>query len=213
MEFTTLLEIVGDEPVFETGLLLAGEVDPRQVRRQLVRWTQTGRLYQLRRGLYALAPPFQKVKPHPFLVANRLVRGSYVSCQSALAYHGLIPEYTPVTVSVTSGRPDRKETPLGIFEFHHIQTAWLRGYRQVDLGGGQKAFLATPEKALLDLIYLYAGADSPDYLRELRLQRLEILHLDELLRLAEDSNRPKLKRAARIVADLARAEAQEYEAL
>ncbi|MBU1748407.1 MAG: hypothetical protein KKA73_12020, partial [Chloroflexi bacterium] len=27
-----------------------------------------GRLYQLRRGLYALAPPFQKTRPHPFLV-------------------------------------------------------------------------------------------------------------------------------------------------
>jgi len=213
MEFTTLLEIVGDEAVFETALLLAGEVDPRQVYRQLARWTRLGRLYQLRRGLYALAPPFQKVKPHPFLIANRLVAGSYVSCQSALAYYGLIPEYTPVTVSVTTGRPGRKGTSLGVFEFRHIQTAWLHGYRLVELGGGQKAFLAMPEKALLDLIYLYAGADSPDYLRELRLQRLEILHLDELLRLAEDSNRPKLKRAARIVADLARAEAQEYEAL
>ena len=213
MEFTTLLEIVGDEPVFETGLLLAGEVDPRQVRRQLVRWTQTGRLYQLRRGLYALAPPFQKVKPHPFLVANRLVGGSYVSCQSALSYHGLIPEYTPVTVSVTTRRPGRKETPLGVFEFHHIQTTWLHGYRLVELGGGQKAFLATPEKALLDWVYLYPGADSPDYLGELRLQHLERLDLNELLRLAEDSDRPKLKRAARIVAELARAEAQEYESL
>jgi len=213
MEFTALLEIVGDEAVFETALLLAGEVEPRQVRRQLVRWTQAGRLYQLRRGLYALAPPFQKVKPHPFLIANRLVGGSYVSCQSALAYYGLIPEYTPVTVCVTTGRPGRKETPLGVFEFHHIQTPWLRGYRLVDLGGGQKAFLATPEKALLDCIYLYPGADSPAYLSELRLQHLESLDLDELLRLAEDSSRPKLKRAARIVVDLARAQAQEYETL
>jgi predicted transcriptional regulator of viral defense system len=213
MEFTTLLEIVGDEAVFETALLLAGDVDPRHVRRQLVRWTKAGRLYQLRRGLYALAPPFQKVKPHPFLIANRLVSGSYVSCQSALAYYGLIPEYTPVTVSVTTGRPGRKETPLGVFEFHHIQTAWLHGYRLVDLGGEQKAFLAAPEKALLDCISLYPGADSPAYLSELRLQHLESLDLDELLRLAEDSGRPKLKRAARIVADLARAQAQEYETL
>ncbi|MFH1314516.1 MAG: type IV toxin-antitoxin system AbiEi family antitoxin domain-containing protein, partial [Candidatus Eisenbacteria bacterium] len=78
MEFLELIEIVGDEPVFETGLLLAGEVDPADVRRQLSRWTKAGRLYQLRRGLYALAPPFQKVKPHPFLIANRMVRASYV---------------------------------------------------------------------------------------------------------------------------------------
>lgn len=64
---------MGDEPVFEAGLLLAGDVDPSDVRRQLSRWVNAGRLYQLRRGLYALAPPFQKIRPHPFLVANRLV--------------------------------------------------------------------------------------------------------------------------------------------
>ena len=82
MKFDRLLEIVSKEPVFETGLLLAGDVAPADVRRQLSRWTASGRLYQLRRGLYALAPLYQKVKPHPFLIANRMVRGSYVSLQS-----------------------------------------------------------------------------------------------------------------------------------
>lgn len=43
MEFTTLLEIVGDEPVFETALLLAGDVDPRDVHRQLSRWVRCWR--------------------------------------------------------------------------------------------------------------------------------------------------------------------------
>ena len=55
MRFEDLLGIVGSEPVFETGLLLTGDVDPVDVRRQLSRWTRAGRLYQLRRGLYALA--------------------------------------------------------------------------------------------------------------------------------------------------------------
>jgi len=50
MEFANLLKIVGEEPVFETSLLLAGEVDPADVRRQLSRWTTSGRLHQLRRG-------------------------------------------------------------------------------------------------------------------------------------------------------------------
>ena len=64
-----------------------------------------------------LKPPFQKVKPHPFVVANRMVRGSYVSCQSALAHYSLIPEHVPVVTSVTTSRPGRWETPLGIYEF------------------------------------------------------------------------------------------------
>ncbi|MGH7497017.1 MAG: type IV toxin-antitoxin system AbiEi family antitoxin domain-containing protein [bacterium] len=213
MEFPKLVKIVGDEPVFETSLLLAGEVDPSDVRRQLSRWTKAGRLYQLRRGLYALAPPFQKVKPHPFVIANHMVRGSYVSCQSALAYYDLIPEYVPVITSVTALRPARWETQFGVFEFRHLKIDLLHGYRLMDLSQEQRAFTATPEKALLDLIHLHPGADSPDYLRELRLQNLERLNLEELKQLAFLANSPKLQRAANLVAMLSATEVQEYETL
>jgi len=115
MEFERLLEIVGDEPVFETGLLLAGDVNPANVRRQLSRWVKAGRLSQLRRGLYVLAPPFQKVKPHPFLLANRLKPSSDVSLQSALAFYGLIPEAVLEVTSVTTTRPAHWETALGSY--------------------------------------------------------------------------------------------------
>jgi len=213
MDFEQLLRIVGDEPVFETGLLLAGGVDPRHVRRQLSRWVRAGRLYQLRRGLYALAPPYQKVKPHPFLIANRLARGSYVSLQSALAHYGLIPEYVPTVTSATTTRPGRWETPLGIFEFRHLKPALFFGYRRLDLGEGQAAFVATPEKALLDLIYLTPGGDAPEYLRELRLQNLDRLDLDALQRMTTRFDRPKMARAAERVAELARGEAEEYESV
>jgi len=211
MEFTRLVEIVSDEPVFETGLLLAGTVDPNEIRKQLSRWTQSGRLYQLRRGLYTLAPPYQKVKPHPFVIANRLVRNSYVSCQSALAYYGLIPEYVPVTTSITTARPARWDTPLGSFEFRHVKVELLRGYRMTDVGRDQQAFVATPEKALLDLIYLQPGSDSPNYLRELRLQNLDRLEMDELRRQADLAGSPKLRRATNAMIELARSE--EYTAL
>ena len=213
MEFGDLLRVAGDEPVFETSLLLAGNVDPRDVRRQLSRWTSAGRLYQLRRGLYALAPPYQKVKPHPFVCANRMVRGSYVSCQSALAQYGIIPENVPVVVSVTTARPARWSTPLGAFEFRHIKTGLLRGYQMLELGGGQKALVATPEKALLDLAYLHPGADSPDYLRELRLQNTDRLDLNEMQRLAALLGSAKLRRVSALVVEQARAEAKEYETL
>ena len=213
MELTTLLEIVGDQPLFETGLLLAGDVDAADVRRQLSRWTRAGRLYQLRRGLYALAPPHQKVKPHPFVVANAMVRGSYVSLQSALAHYGLIPEYTPAVTSVSAGRPARWETPLGDYEYRHVKTGWLHSYRRLELGRDEFAFVATPEKALLDLIYLQPGGEAPAYLEELRLQGLERLDLEALAGLAKGTGRPKLQRAARRIAALARSELSEYESL
>ncbi len=196
MEFDRLVEIVRDEPVFETGLLLAGDVEPNLIRRQLTRWKNAGRLYQLRRGLYSLAPPFQKVKPHPFTVANRMVQGSYVSCQSALAHYGLIPEYVPTVVSVCSCRPRHWNTPLGGFLFRHVRTDYLSSYQLMEMGDGQQALVAKPAKALLDLIYLTPEGDSVDYIRSLRLQNLEKLDTHALTSSAREFGKPKLIRAA-----------------
>ena len=217
MEFERLLELVGEEPVFETSLLLAGKVNPEIVRLQLSRWTKSGRIYQLRRGLYTLAPPYQKVKPHPFLIANSLQRASYVSGQSALAFYGLIPDIVQVTLSVTAGRPEHLETPLGIFEFRHIKPQLLSGYRMTALHGlnspEQQALVARPEKGLLDLVYLQPGGDQPAYLRELRLQNLEQLDLDELHRQSKKFNTPKMNRAVRTIAGLVQRDSLEYETL
>jgi hypothetical protein len=212
MDFARLLEIVGDAPVFETGFLLAGDVSPEDVRRQLSRWTRAGRLYQLRRGVYAPAPPYQKVKPHPFAIANAQRRPSYVSLQAALSHHGMIPEVTPVTTSVTTGRPGEWENSLGRYTFRHVKPAWLHGYRLLEVGQGQQAFVATPEKALLDLVYLRPGGDDPAYLESLRLQSLERLDLVTLEALAEQGG-PKLERAARRIAALVLAQGEEYETL
>jgi len=202
MKFDALLEIVEGEPVFETGFLLAGDVDPADVHRQLSRWVRSGRLHQLRRGLYAVAPPYRRVTPHPFVVANRLVRGSYVSLQSALAFHGLIPEHVPVTTSVTTGRPQRRENPFGSFEYHHVSPTLLDGYRLETLAGGQEALVATPAKALADLVRLVPGADSPAYLSELRLEGLDRIDPAELEAHPILGRRPKIRRALRSLAAL-----------
>lgn len=213
MKFEELLTLAGQEPIFETSLLLAGDVDPADMQRQLSRWVKAGRLLQIRRGLYTLAPPFQKTGPHPFLLANALVPGSYISLQSALAHASLIPEYVPVTTSVTLGRPGRWDTPLGSHVYRHLQGQFFTGFESTELGGGQSAFLAHPEKALLDLVYLEPEADSAEYLAELRLQNLETLDLAELRRLAELAGKPKLLRAARRIAELAAVEFLEYQTL
>lgn len=213
MDFATLNDWVGAEPLFETGLLLAGKTDPLLARKQLSRWVSGGKVIQLRRGLYMLAPPYQKVRPHPFLVANRIHAPSYVSLQSALSYYDLIPEHVPLTTSVTTARPARFQTPAGGFEFRHVQRSWFHGFRRVDLGGGQAAFIALPEKALLDLIYLIPGGDSPAYLRGLRLQNLESLDMPRLQKLAADSGQPKLERALAAVRTIRDEEKSAFEAL
>ena len=213
MKFEELLSIVEDEPVFETSLLLSGNVDPVDVRRQLSRWAGNGRLYRLRRGLYALAPPYRKVKAHPFVVANRMVRPSYVSLQSAMAIHGLIPESVPVTTSITTGRPGEFSTPLGTFVFRHVRTPLFQGFRGFEMDTLQPAFVATPEKALLDLLYLEKGSDSEAYLAELRLEIDDGFDLEELERFSRIFRSGKVRRAVAGVIDRAGENAMEVDVL
>jgi predicted transcriptional regulator of viral defense system len=202
MKWEELLRQVADEPVFRTGFLAGSDESLAALRLQLSRWVKTGKLIQLTKGLYTLAEPYRRLTPHPFVVANAMRKASYVSLQSALGYFGMIPEHVPTVTSVTTQRPARVETPLGRFLFRHIKTSWFSGYKQVDLGSGQKAFIASPEKALLDLVYLTPGADSHDFLAELRLQNLERLDRDALVHLAQRTRSLKLRRATKLLASL-----------
>jgi len=203
MNWDQLLALVAQEPVFSSGLLLSGEVADHQVRLQLSRWVKAGRLVQLRRGLYCLAPPWQKVEPHPFLMANRLRAGTYVSLQSALAWHGVIPEHVPAVTSVGPGRPQTSRTLLGAFQFNHIAQRLCFGYEKIEVTNRQFAFVASAEKALLDLVHLTPGGEATTFLKELRLQDPSgIICPDTLDKLARRSAKPKLIRSARRIAAL-----------
>lgn len=209
MKFSELLETVGELPVFRASLLLAGDRDPADLRRQLARWNASGKVVQLRRGVYVLAAPWRRVEPHPFLLANELQRPSYVSLESALAYHGLIPEAVPVTTSVTTGRPGTLDTPLGRFRYRHLRPETFFGYRRVAVFRDQEARVAEAGKALLDLAYLTAGGDAVESLEGLRLEGFDALRPEALRELARRWNRPKIDRAVAAILELERAAAKE----
>ena len=196
MKWPEFLAALGREPVFFASLLQTGDMTHRELSVQLSRWVRSGRLIQLRRGVYAIAPPYRQVEPHPFLVANTLRKNAYVSLQSALAFHGVIPEHVPVCTSVTTGRPERLDTPLGTYVYHRIKPDHLFGFEQRAVAPNQVAFVASAEKALLDLVYLTPGASAERYLRELRLQHTHVLDGETLQALAERMGKPKLRRAA-----------------
>lgn len=195
MKFGELVGLVGTLPLFRGSLLLAGDRDPADVRRQLVRWKRSGRVTQLRRDVYVLGPTWRRVEPHPFVIANELQRPSYVSLQSALAYHGMIPEGVPVTTSVTSARPGRFDTPLGRYDYRHLRPEVFFGYVRVPVFQHQHARVADPAKALLDLVYLTAAGDAAEYLESLRLENLDDLDPGVLRSHAERWKKKKIDRA------------------
>jgi predicted transcriptional regulator of viral defense system len=113
-----------------------------------------GELLQLRRGLYLLAR--DRKTPHPFVLAQALQPGSYVSFETALGFHGWIPESVPVTLSVTPGPRSVKvdHAVLGLFRFFPLAIRPGHFLATVDrcAFAEQAALVAHPLRALADII-------------------------------------------------------------
>jgi predicted transcriptional regulator of viral defense system len=199
MKFKELLKLIKEETIFSSSLLMAGNESVFQIRMQLSRWVAEDKIIQIKRGLYAIASPYTNQEPHPFLIANMIKKASYISLQSALEYYGIIPEYVPKITSVTTGRPGVVNSKLGIFIFKHLKKDLFWGYQEQEVIRGTKVFIARPEKALLDLIYLTPNSDNDAYIEELRLQRWEKINIELLLHYAKDFKKPKMERAANLL--------------
>ena len=195
MKFNELLRIVDGEAVFSSALLYAGLESPNSIRAQISRWVKEGKLLKLRRALYAVNPDYSGKNPDSFISANAMITPSYVSCQTALAWHGVIPEASVSVTSVTSGRSCIIANALGTFIYRHVVPELLWGYETIDPESSLQCRVALPEKALLDLVYLEPQGDSVPFLRQLRMSD-ENISLGLFKEFAERWGRKKILRAA-----------------
>ena len=202
MKIEELSELVLPGGLFRTGQILAGQQSPQDVRRQIDRWVKSGRVLKLRRGVYMLRKPYADSTAHPFAAAKVLKKASYVSLQSALAHYGMIPEYVPVITSITTGRPEEIETPIGRFQFRHVTSGLFYGFGETEIAPNQRALLATAHKALVDILYLTPNSDDVGFLRELRVEKPDNFDLTELLAVTERSGSTKVKRAVDFLIDM-----------
>jgi hypothetical protein len=130
-----------------------------QRRHHLVnRAMKAGELVRLRRGMYTLANEFREHPVHPFAVAQTLVPGSYVSLETALAFHGWIPEAVYTTASIVPGRKAKefRHEQLGLFTFRPLaiqRGSFLELVRRVE-ASSQTFLVAEPLRALMDLVCL-----------------------------------------------------------
>lgn len=209
MKIEKLAGFVADQPVLNAEMLRVGKADPRAVNVQLSRWRKSGKIIQLRRGLYLLNTPYTKLPSgYDLYIAGALHCPSYISLHKALEYHGLIPEGVAVYTCVTTRRPVTVRNPVGEFSYRHLRQGLFWGYEKADTAAGE-FFVATPEKALLDLFYLDGVKISAAYLEELRLQNMETLDLDRLRVFAQKAGSPGLIKAAGKLAAFVKARAGE----
>jgi len=134
--------------------LLGGSDDRRygQVKRAL----KSGGLIQLKRGFYVLSQNYRTQPVHPFALAHTFIIGSYVSMETALSFHGWIPEAVYTTVSITPGRKSKhvRHDQFGQFEFNPLalnKPSFLSGVERHVLDN-QPVLIATPLRALMDIV-------------------------------------------------------------
>ena len=125
---------------------------------QVNRALKAGELIKPRRGLYVVNPLYRKRPLHPFVLAQQMLPGSYVSAESALGFHGWIPESVHTVLSISHGGKAvaYEHEKLGRFEFRRMTTHagyFLQSVARHVLQQ-QAALVAEPLRALLDLAYL-----------------------------------------------------------
>jgi len=137
-------------------------------RNNLVRWTNRGLIIRLKQGYYTF-PEYKGKADYPFYFANRIYRPSYISLHTALSFYGMIPEAVVQITSVTSLKTASFSNAFGEYSYQSEKEELMFGYDLKPMEDGRTLMFAQPEKALLDLLYLYPFYDSTQELEELRL--------------------------------------------
>lgn len=180
--------------------ILDKSADSRQA--IIKRSVRKGRLIPIRRDLYLIKNSKEPLL-NSFEIASIIYGPSYVSFESALSHHGWIPEAVRTTTSASVKRSKEFETPIGVFSYEHIPIkAFPFGIEQ-HKQGAITLFIASPVKALADIIYARNRSwDSIDDLSEdLRIEPESFQKSDReiLAELIENYPSQRVKKTLRII--------------
>jgi len=174
-----LRNLVAGEELDYTLLVsaLSGYKRPRDKITSLLR---KGVLVRIKKGLYVFGPEFARRPYSRGILANLIFGPSCVSLQYALARHGLIPEHAASVTSVTPKRDKLFDTPAGRFTYRYLRPdRYAVGVDRETVAEESSFLIATPEKALADLLLLSAPDHRPETLGELLRYLLDDLRCDE----------------------------------
>ena len=136
-------------------------------RNNLLRWKKKGYLIALRNGYYTFSDFLGKPN-YAYFFANKMYQPSYVSLHSALAFYGIIPEAVVQITSVSSLKTAFFSNPFGEFSYKKIKNELMFGYDLKPMDKRRNLLFATPEKAIIDLLYLYPFYNNEQEISELR---------------------------------------------
>ncbi|MCR5561203.1 MAG: hypothetical protein K6F58_05235 [Bacteroidales bacterium] len=134
-------------------------------------------IIRLKRGMYVVNPEFSGVPVSTELIANHLYSPSYVSMHTALRWYGLIPERVAVTQSMTIKHSRAFVNHFGLFEYTYVDRHYFPIGLRNEVSGESSFIIASPEKALCDLIRETTGLNLR-YIKEAQAFLEEDLRLD-----------------------------------
>ena len=178
-------------------------VFPKFSPNNLTRWQQNGWIVKLRQGFYA----FQEVVSQPnfaFFLSNFIYKPSYISLHTALAFYGIIPEAVTQITAVSSLKTSDFQNHVAQFSYKKIKPDLFFGYEQKPFGN-RTISIATPEKAILDLLYLYPFYNTESEIENLRFDEDFIrneLNIGKLALYLDKFNNKKLTKRVEIFTDL-----------
>jgi predicted transcriptional regulator of viral defense system len=134
----------------------------------LSRWLKKNYLIKLRNGFYTFRE-FLNTPNLNLYLANRIYRPSCVSLQTALAFYELIPEAVAAITSISTLKTTGFSNDLGSFSYKKLNNRLFFGFDHLPFLRDRTILMASPEKALLDLLYLYPFYNSEADMLDLRL--------------------------------------------
>ncbi|MEK7680498.1 MAG: hypothetical protein AAB348_00390 [Patescibacteria group bacterium] len=127
--------------------------DYKQAKNLITKLNKNGWLIRIKRGLYAISELTGRgfLSISPYLVANLLVKDSYVSFESALQYHNMFDQLMNKTISVSLKM--YKAVKLNNMEYSFVKTkeSLYFGFEEARVEN-KVARIATAEKALIDMV-------------------------------------------------------------
>ena len=143
------------QPEITTSMMMglfSNYSDPRKKIHSLVK---SGFLQAIKQGVFLVSEDLG-LRPYSKEVLANLIYGpSYISLETALSHYGFIPEKVTTTTSVCFGRNKYFTTPVGDFKYSHVKDSiYSHGVQQHEIFENIFCQYASPEKALLDFIYL-----------------------------------------------------------
>ncbi len=151
------------------------------------RWCKQGLLVRLRRGWFAF-PEMLKAPDFARYVASRIYKPSYISMQTALSFYGMIPEVVTDFTSVSTLKTAEFTNEFGAYSYRTVKPELFFGFELRKMQDGRTIPFATPEKALLDFLYLYPEYNAAAMMLDLRLDEDFLINELDLTRLREYSS-------------------------